>query len=623
MNQEEYCFKINKIILKNNQIIEPKKINIIVGPNNAGKSRFLKDIKNIITNTDFNSEEKNLIIDKLEYELPKNKDEFIKRYNLETKIIKRDSNSWSLKSYFGAKGVIDGTHDFNSIFDNNTHSFSGNWEEHIETIINNLNKIHQEDQIVSSGKEEYEVTTYSDGSTTRKLIGGYGEAIGKSKEENIKSFIFDFGKLFLAYLGTEEKLMLCKKQENFGITDDITNFLSSMKNNSKALKELSNHTINMFKKDILLDTTTMGRYLAFRVGNDFSYYRNIKKTNTDKDFELAKESILDDEGDGLKNFTTTFMTLKSEDKNIILIDEPESFLHPPLARRMGEIIAKTATNEKQIFISTHSEDILNGIISKTSDVNIIRITRDGNTNKINIMDKKEIQKIKKTPLLIASNIFKGLFSEKVYITESFADTMIYQQIGSKVDEFSSIYFVNTQGKDKIADVISFYDKLEVNNIAIYDFDYFRQNSTIKNSLYYKIGSCKNYEKVINFSKELELFIKKIAQSKVKDSSSEKIDSEEQNKKIKLEIANYYHSMGINCLNAELKEKCEEVIKILKENNIIVLKNGCLETTLTDLEIKYTTDKNAWLENATELIEQTDKEDLEKTYLYQEIFGHSS
>lgn len=40
-----YNFRINEILTNNGEKITPKKVNLIIGPNNCGKSQFLKDIK--------------------------------------------------------------------------------------------------------------------------------------------------------------------------------------------------------------------------------------------------------------------------------------------------------------------------------------------------------------------------------------------------------------------------------------------------------------------------------------------------------------------------------------------------------------------------------------------------
>ena len=75
-----YNFKINKIIINNNDSIIPKSINIIIGPNNSGKSQFLKDIRNILKGN--NSDYSPIVIKELNYELPKSVEEFDQRYNL-------------------------------------------------------------------------------------------------------------------------------------------------------------------------------------------------------------------------------------------------------------------------------------------------------------------------------------------------------------------------------------------------------------------------------------------------------------------------------------------------------------------------------------------------------------
>lgn len=58
-----YKFKINNIninSLNGNAVIEPNNINVIVGPNNSGKSRLLKEIINYLAG-DLNDLKKVLI----------------------------------------------------------------------------------------------------------------------------------------------------------------------------------------------------------------------------------------------------------------------------------------------------------------------------------------------------------------------------------------------------------------------------------------------------------------------------------------------------------------------------------------------------------------------------------
>ncbi|MDD5791604.1 MAG: AAA family ATPase [Erysipelotrichaceae bacterium] len=174
-------------------------------------------------------------------------------------------------------------------------------------------------------------------------------------------------------MGTEERLTICKEQLNHGLDSNNTNYLSSFKFEAKLLKELSKNVKGIFDKCIILDTQTLGDRVVFRVGDNFEYIKGLFDNDQNDIIRLLNEKKLDDQGDGLKSYVSTFLSLNLKGSDVLLIDEPEAFLHPPLARQVGELIGDFG-DEKQIFVSTHSVEVLKGILSKSSDVNVIRIT---------------------------------------------------------------------------------------------------------------------------------------------------------------------------------------------------------------------------------------------------------
>lgn len=88
----------------------------------------------------------------------------------------------------------------------------------------------------------------------------------------------------------------------------------------------------------------------------------------EQDRQEAYARILDtykqvqNQGDGIKSFTGILLYLMLDYYRTYLIDEPESFLHPPQARIMGQIIGQTLADQQQAFISTHSEEIIKGCL---------------------------------------------------------------------------------------------------------------------------------------------------------------------------------------------------------------------------------------------------------------------
>lgn len=93
--------------------------------------------------------------------------------------------------------------------------------------------------------------------------------------------------------------------------------------------------------------------------------------------------MLHEQGDGMRSFTGILLNLLIPNFSCFLIDEPESFLHPPQAKILGQIFNETLTENKQLFISTHSQEFLKGLVETNPNrVKIIRITRKGDVNNV-------------------------------------------------------------------------------------------------------------------------------------------------------------------------------------------------------------------------------------------------
>ena len=93
----EYNFKINKINLKNGDSFIPNRINVVIGPNNAGKSKFLREIAGCFHETD---EKENYILESIEFDLPTSEEVFNKSYDIENKKAKDEYGNIYLRTFF-------------------------------------------------------------------------------------------------------------------------------------------------------------------------------------------------------------------------------------------------------------------------------------------------------------------------------------------------------------------------------------------------------------------------------------------------------------------------------------------------------------------------------------------
>lgn len=424
-----YKFNINKIVVNTSEgtkDIVPKTINVFVGPNNSGKSRFLKELRDYLS-----GDERDIkIIKNIEYSYPENFSELDSAYNVTSKMVKDQYGNWMLKSYSNKPSQgLDMTSSLESYFTRNMNTVGGSWMEHFSGIINR-----------------------------------------KDRTE----FLNWYGSLFYQYIGTEERLTICKAQKNYGLDSSSTNYLSSFKYKDQLLNDLSCKIKQLFKKDICLDTQTLGDRLVFRVGDNFEYIKNVTNYSEDIAFRLFSESMLDDQGDGLKSFVSTFLSLNQKENDILLLDEPEAFLHPPLARQLGEMIGDFDDEERTIFVATHSVEILKGILSKNQNVNVIRITRSkDNKNDIMVLNQDILNTILQDPLLRVSRVLEGIFCEKVIITEAEADELVYQELTEKLISESGVFFAHGQNKQTLVPIAELYQKIGVGYEVVTDFDVLR------------------------------------------------------------------------------------------------------------------------------------------------------
>lgn len=108
--------------------------------------------------------------------------------------------------------------------------------------------------------------------------------------------------------------------------------------------------------------------------------------------QVAALPKLQEQGDGMRSFASILLDTFTSEHTITLIDEPEAFLHPPQARLIGKMLAKNNPDMRQLFISTHSEDFLQGILDADKEnVTVIRINRENNINRMSILKNDEIK----------------------------------------------------------------------------------------------------------------------------------------------------------------------------------------------------------------------------------------
>ncbi|WP_070043191.1 AAA family ATPase [Robinsoniella peoriensis] len=201
-------------------------------------------------------------------------------------------------------------------------------------------------------------------------------------------------------------------------------------------------------------------------------------------------SILDtykqvqEQGDGIKSFTGILLYLMLDYYCTFLIDEPESFLHPPQANIMGRIIGETLRKNQQAFISTHSEEIIKGLLDVCPErVKIIRIIREEEVNEFSVLENDKFNEVWSDPLLKYSNIMSSLFHKKVILCESDSDCKLYSIIENHIKKsegtYSETLFIHCGGKHRMAKIATALRSLNINVRLVTDIDVINDDKVFK------------------------------------------------------------------------------------------------------------------------------------------------
>jgi len=314
----------------------------------------------------------------------------------------------------------------------------------------------------------------------------------KNEWKNYKNGLGQLFPVFVNALSTEERLKAANPPNSIKLTTEPpTHPIHFLQKNDELEKKFSGYFRQAFGTDLIVHRNA-GNEVPLYVGK-----KPIPKSGEDRISEgyladLEKLDLLHLQGDGMRSFVGVLLNAFISNHSIIFIDEPEAFLHPPQARLLGKMLAKDLPSEKQLFLATHSEDFLKGLLdADNSNLKIVRIQRDGVVNRVSVLHNADIESIWSDSLLRHSNVLNGLFHSKVIICESDSDCRFYSAVLSAIYEGTDsispdLLFIHCGGKHRIPTVVKSLVKLNVPVRVVTDFDVLNDINPLK-LIYEEIG----------------------------------------------------------------------------------------------------------------------------------------
>lgn len=292
--------------------------------------------------------------------------------------------------------------------------------------------------------------------------------------------LVDLAELFLFRADAETRLSLANSVPSVDIINgEIILPLQRLLTDHAAEAELSTTTRRSFGEHVHVNRAG-GSVLHLHLGTP---HAEPRLDSPEYLAEVQQLPLVAAQGDGMRSFIGLMLVLAATPYPLLLVDEPEAFLHPPQATELGRQLG--SAEEKQRLVATHSTDVLLGILDTAMTPTVIRLRRDGARNVPYVLDPEQVQKIWNDPSLRYSNLLNGLFHQGVVISEADGDARLYAAAldadqAAQGRPNSDLLFAQCGGKHKLPDAITALRPMGVPVAAIADIDVLRDETLLRN-----------------------------------------------------------------------------------------------------------------------------------------------
>lgn len=459
--------KIAKIKIKNYRSIkdlefEPQSLCALIGENNSGKSNILNainlllgetwpSIRNISDEDIYNKDLTQDIEIRIWFDRPlkENKDATGSTYSIEGLLLRYSH----YKRAFGTRQKGDPKIDFVAI-DRDGNEVS---------IIKRLQKGHK------AHKEPINVT-----SDLRDLVPVVFISINRNLQYHLSGSKWTlFGKLLM---DIEREFILDSSR--------FQEFTNKIQEINRLLKiDAFVRLENLIKENVIKQTGMSQVDLRFSEPNIYDHYKNLKlilkETPEFNEFDALEM------GSGIQSaIVIAIISAYREIKRsgaILIIEEPEAFLHPHTRRFFYSLLKQLSESGNQIFYSTHStefvrlEDYKNICIVKKSSVEGTKVIQ---ANKLNLVNTEQ----EELKLLTEFDGSKSeiFFAKRVLLvegpTEKYSLPYAFRLIGVDINE-KGISIIDAGSKENLKFFIKIFQEFKIPFVVIYDEDKNANNYT--------------------------------------------------------------------------------------------------------------------------------------------------
>jgi len=282
--------------------------------------------------------------------------------------------------------------------------------------------------------------------------------------------------LFTVRLDGQTRLALTHPRLAGRREDHPAHHLAALYRDHAARERIRDITADAFNLHFVIDRTDGAHYrirMAERAPMDLAEEQG--EDDRAKAFHGRAHDVAE-LSDGLRAFTGLTAAVMSADYRIMLVDEPEAFLHPPLTRKLGKRLTQLAAGRgANVLASTHSPEFLMGCVQSGKRVNVVRLTWRGGVATARLLSADKLDVMMRDPLLRSTGVLGALFHEGAIICEADADRVFYAEINERLlaaraGGADGCVFLNAQNKQTIRRILRPLREMGLPAVAVVDLD---------------------------------------------------------------------------------------------------------------------------------------------------------
>lgn len=151
---------------------------------------------------------------------------------------------------------------------------------------------------------------------------------------------------------------------------------------------------------------------------------------------IAQQQIaipLTELSDGVQVFCGLTAAVAALPHLLLLIDEPEAFLHPTLCRRLGANLARIARQrDARLITATHSAEFLLGCLEEVPETTVLRLEYRRGVPASHALGADKVSELSRDPLLRSADALHALFARSAVVCEADSDRAFYEEINRRL-----------------------------------------------------------------------------------------------------------------------------------------------------------------------------------------------